>query len=233
MVTGLGTGQALKSLKRALTGALLLWGLSACTLTTPGNGLLSGSDRQEKPKALSEATLGNGDVILRGPDGWCIEPASLQARRGDNFASLAGCHALTQGASGAPVPYGILTVAISAPRLPGDVDVQQALRQAVSDQSLISTRIQDGVALVHLRPNRNASAEDLGDPHWRAVFVQGRRVVMLAAYGPENGAIANDEGGRLLVALARSIRASSPDQTVAKPAQPGIELGSRLKRLFN
>lgn len=233
MVTGLASVQPLTCLKRTVTCALLAWGLSACNLASPGNGLLSGSDRPAKPQALSEATLGNGDVILRGPQGWCIEPASLRARRGDNFASLAGCHALTQGASGAPVPYGILTVAISAPRAPGDVDVQQALRQAVSDQPLISTSIQDGVALVHLTPNRSASAEDLGDPHWRAVFVQGRRVVMLAAYGPANGAIAKDEGGRLLVSLARSIRASSPRQTVTKPAQPGVELGSRLKRLFN
>ncbi|MDA7427799.1 hypothetical protein PGB28_04955 [Primorskyibacter aestuariivivens] len=220
-------------LKRVVTSALLLWTLAACTLTAPGNGFLSGGDRSETPKALTRATLGGGDVILRGPDGWCIEPSSLRSRTSDNFASLAGCHALTQGASGTPVPYGILTVAVSAPRAPGDVDVQQALRQAVSDQPLISTSIEDGVALVHLAPERSATAEGLGDPHWRGVFVQGRRVVMLAAYGPENGAISGKDGGRLLLDLAGSIRASSPDLPEAKPAEPGFELGAGLKRLFN
>lgn len=231
--TGSGAVCPICRMRRLMVAALLLGAGAGCTLSSPENGFLSGLTGAERPAPLTRATLGGGDIILQGPKGWCIEPSSLRARQGDNFASLAGCHALTQGSSGAPVPYGILTVAVSAPRAPGDVDVQQALRQGVSDRSLLSTRIENGVALVHLAPGRSANAEGLGDPHWRAVFVQGRRVVMLAAYGPDKGEISGETGGRLMLALARAIRRSSPDQPGARPAGSENDLGTRLKRLFN
>lgn len=212
--------------------------LTACTLGLPG-----GSEVFDNPtasttpaaKPLSRATLGKGDIVLEGPSGWCIEPSSLKSRRGRNFASLAGCHALTKGRVGQPVPYGILTVAVSAPRPAGTVDASEALANAVTGERVLSSTRVDGVALVHLAPVTATTEAGLGDPQWRGVFVHGRRVVVLAAYGPAGGAISQGDGGRLLVALANRIRELSPN--APKDAQPprkrGLDLGGAIGRLLN
>lgn len=216
--------------------------LSACSMALPGGGEVFDNPSEETPeprKALSRATLGKGDIILEGPRGWCIEPSSLNSRRGSNFASLAGCHALTEGRVGSPVPYGILTVAVSAPRPAGDVDISEALAQAVAGERILSTSRVDGVALVHIAPTRATTETGLGDPQWRGVFVQGRRVVALAAYGPQDGAIAQGEGGTLLIALANRIRelsggATAPVAANAVPGQKtGLDLGGAIGRLLN
>lgn len=226
----------------------ILWvaclAVSACTLNAPDDtGPLFGGGAGSAPreaKALSRATLGDGDIVLEGPKGWCIEPASLKSRRGNNFASLAGCYALTQGRVGAPVPYGILTVAISAPRQPGNIDASRALREAVSDDRVLSSRRADGVALVHLVPETAASEAGIGDPHWRGVFVQGRRVVVLAAYGPKGGAMSQGEGGTLLLALAdrirtlsRVTRTATVQKKTIKKKKTGLDLGGAIGRLLN
>lgn len=191
----------------------------------------------EDAKALSKARLAKGDIVLEGPPGWCIEPRSLKAHRKDNFASLAGCHALTQGRTGTPVMAGIVTVTISARRPAGDVTTSDALAQAVAGEPILAQTEREGVALVHLRPRQAATETGPGEPHWRGVFVHGARIVALAAYGPQDGAVSGAEGGRLLSAIAARIRDLSPDPaaggTPVAARRPATAGGGILGRLLN
>ncbi len=239
----------LHSLQRLRFGVLtggLLAALSACTLTKPEDSSTAQEPRKglfaqrregppEGTKALSQVKLGNGDIVLEGPSGWCIEPTSLVRGRGSNFASLAGCHALTEGRVGRPTPAGILTVTVSARRLGGDIDTSDALADAVRGQKVLSTQRSDGVALVQLQAKTPATADSIGDPQWRGVFVLGNRVVALAAYGPKGGEIAGSTGGKLLAATAQKMKTLSPiaNRGAAMPPAKRLDLGRAIGRLLN
>ncbi|AKO98404.1 hypothetical protein MALG_03260 [Marinovum algicola DG 898] len=201
--------------------ALLLAGLTACGEEVPrlalidrpaGGGFLSALTQPRQPAApQSRAALARGDVQLTAPRGWCIEPESLQARGQQGFALLVGCHALGATETGGAVPSGVLTVAVSARRAPGEADAVEALRQAVESGAVRSEDRVDDVALMRLRPRVSSDPSQLGDPVWRAVFVHEQRAISLAAYGPEGGQIAGGAGAALLLAIAKGIRGNRPE----------------------
>ncbi|WP_323767614.1 hypothetical protein [Marinovum sp.] len=199
--------------------ALLLAALSACGDQGPtlalidrpsGEGFFSGLSKPRAPDApLTEVALGAGAVRLVAPQGWCIEPESLQTGGQQGFALLVGCRALTEGESGDYSPSGVLTVAVSRRRTPGEADAVEALRAAVQQEMVRSEDKVDGVALMRLRPRVTTDPSRLGDPVWRAVFVHQNRAISLAAYGPEGGRIAGTGGASLLLAIAKGIRGNS------------------------
>lgn len=199
--------------------ALMLAGLAACGDQVPtlalidrpsGEGFFSGLTRPRAPDApLTQVALGAGAVRLIAPEGWCIEPESLQDGGQQGFALLVGCRALTAGESGGYAPSGVLTVTVSRRRTPGEADAVEALRAAVTQEMVRSEELNDGVALMHLRPRIATDPTRLGDPVWRAVFVHENRAISLAAYGPEGGRLASRGGARLLLAIIDGIRGNS------------------------
>ncbi|WP_417524565.1 hypothetical protein [Marinovum sp.] len=210
---------------RSATMALAFAGLSACgegvptlaLIDRPGTGGFFSGLTQPRPPILpdpggkprSEVALSRGDVQLKAPRGWCIEPESLQDRGQQGFALLVGCRALNEGAAGVTVPSGVLTVAVSRRRAPGEADAVDALRQAVPKEAVRSEDRVNDVAIMQLRPKVASDATQLGDPVWRAVFVYEQRAISLAAYGPEGGKIAGGEGAALLFAIVDGIRGNS------------------------
>ncbi|MDO6730301.1 hypothetical protein Q4577_09740 [Marinovum sp. 2_MG-2023] len=154
----------------------------------------------------TKVALANGDVIVDAPAGWCIEPKSLKARGRGGFALLAGCRALTEGKSGPFVPPGALSVTVWPRRPAGEVIATDALRAIIPDAVILEQQMHNGVVLMRMQSGQAATETDLGEPHWRAVFVHGGHMVSLAAFGPKNGEIAGRGGSMLLADVAAGIR---------------------------
>ena len=161
--------------------------------------------------ALSSATLGRGDVVLRAQRGYCIDPATLDTGRSSSFAVLASCRILSNGRTGERVPPVLMTVTVG-PRLASPVRPDPAHLAGELGVPLLAGSSNERVSLAHLG-GAGDTAIDNGDArHWRAAVVVNRRIVGLALYAPENSALAGPEGEALITAFATGLLTDSPEQ---------------------
>lgn len=175
-----------------------------------GSGFFSSIRRPIGPVLVNAATA-SGDVVLRGPEDYCIEGRSLKTRARGGFALMARCDILSGGEMGDPVALALLTATVTpyeGSELPG------AARLAADfvDMQVLEALDRDGVRLLHLGQGGNARVPAADPRQWRATFLLNGYAVSLAAYGPKDSAVAGAGGRSLLLAMARAIRAASPDR---------------------
>ncbi|MBR9764230.1 MAG: hypothetical protein GYB53_12065 [Rhodobacteraceae bacterium] len=173
-----------------------------------GLGLFSSLRRPVGPVLVSAPAAG-GDVVIRGPDDYCIEGRSLKTRDDRSFALLARCDILSGGEMGNPVALALLTVTVTpyAGELPG----AEALAADMAEMGVLDSLERDEVRLLHLSSGGNALVGSADSRQWRGVFTLNGQAVTMAAYGPQDSAVAKAGGRPLLLAMARAIRAASPD----------------------
>ena len=220
-----------------LSGALVL--LSGC-LSVPtdvaqpadGQGASSASlqggaaDEQVLAgKPVPEVPLVGGDVILRAPEGYCVDLETVENRRTRAFAMIAGCQILSNGQMGGYVPPVLVTATVGSRNRGASLPTpEQIATSAGSD--LLGGTLRDGVSVAQLAQGGDATL-DGGDPrHWRAVLQVGGRRVGLALYAPEGSAMAASEGGAFLLETARSTLAASADAAQPEQAEPALPLGT-------
>lgn len=168
----------------------------------------------EAPRRVS---FFSSDVVAGGPDGYCVDPASVQKRRDAGFALLASCaHMGRTPAAG--VPPAIVTVSVLA----RDAGVQQptAARLAAPwDNAGVAEQIdRDGIALIRLERGGNTHLPG-GDPrHWRGALVINGHMIGLAAYGEAGSGVGGTLGRDLLIGVATAMREASPRKRPAEPA---------------
>lgn len=226
----LGRPAALLAAPLILGGCLTLAPEDAPEATASGGGGLSAffsSHSRPVGEPLPQAPIGGGDIVVKGPSGYCVDGKTLRNRASGGFALLASCHVMTGGKSGAPMGVSVLTV--SAVDADAEHPVPGAAEFAASfapTRSLWSGE-RGGLALVHLASGGNAMIPEADPRHWRAVFELNGHLVVLAAYGPEDSATASPGGGRILIDLARALRSSSPNlpnrAAQATPAAPATD----------
>lgn len=203
------------SLLRLAVAAFLVGGVSGC-LETGGTGAqpfagLTLGNTQSYKKAIGQARLAGGAVVVPAPKGFCVDPKSMRRSSGNSFALLASCAAL---GAGPDFDASVLTVTVS-PRQPGMASPR--LKHLVSDtrdKSVLAQRERNGIATVQLAKGGNQHIRKADPKHWRAVFVLNQRMVALAAYGEIGSPIALSSGGEILERLSQSIRKASPEASV-------------------
>ena len=203
-----------------------------------GDGQMADSEarRPAKPaKPLARLRVADGDIVIEPPDGYCVDPATAQARGQRGFALVASCRILSGGAVGDPVSPLIATVTVGPRADVQELPSPQALAQA-ADAPLLAG--QDGADLVtaHLGSGGKAGLADGDDRYWRGAFVQAGRLVGLALYAPEGSPLAGPEGAAMLARIKARITARSPggSHAAAPPPQPAPKGGGGLLgRLFN
>lgn len=167
------------------------------------------------PDAVRAVAVQRGDVVITGPRGYCVDPASVRRGQGTGFALLASCESLT-GQAAVRVEPAVMTVSVLAARngqRPPDIP---AMARALAPATLRAAEEHDGLSLVQVMQG----GEDMlpgGDPvHWRGGMMINGNLLALAVYGVEGGGVAGARGRALLLALADTIRAASPAQTVTR-----------------
>ncbi|MGP6087803.1 dihydroxy-acid dehydratase [Antarctobacter jejuensis] len=188
----------------------------------------------ETPKApLKKAGLAGGDVIVAGPDGYCIDPQTKRAGPERGFAVIASCHILNGGKTGAHVSPMLVTVTVGPRGDTGDLPTPQALALA-SEATLLDWNIARDRVSAHLDSGSNVMFEGADTRYWRGAFLQGERLVGLALYAPKGSNLADSGGaemlGRVKDAIARN--SASPQRSASQPRRP-IQTGGFLGRLFN
>lgn len=207
------TSDALLSLRRPWApgvAALCLMVLGGCL--APGDaGARRGfaAPEAEAPAPVRRIAFYDGQVVVDGPAGYCVDTGSVRRRGASRFVLLARCTSLGAEVGEAADP-AVITVSV----LPFDARAEQpvaaALAAAQAPARVLEEIDGDGVALVHLADGGDAVVPG-GDPrHWRAGMVINGHLVGIAAYAEAGGVVAGPAGRGVLVEMAERMRMLSP-----------------------
>ena len=205
--------------------------LAACTVQpdgtlAPAPGFLSpapGSGLPSRAETSAETppprvSIVEGDVVVAGPRGYCVDPATVRSERARGFAMLASCARLSASGTGPSVPPVLATVTVG-PRSRDAVLPEAETLARLADAPLLASRASGDLVLAQLGAGGRTFLEDGDRRYWRGAFVLNGRLVSLALYAPEGSAFAGAQGGPFLQDIARSVRAATPRK--GSPLQAG------------
>lgn len=184
-------------------------GLTGCLadfdLLAAGNG----AKRAVARDVMRTVSLYDGEVVVRGPDGYCIDRKSMRKSKSNGFVLLASCESLS-GVRGHEVEPVIMTLAV----LPGQTSVgtptAAEIARSMTPVPVVKRMDFDDLSLVQFATG-GENALPNGDPrHWRGAMVLNGHLIGLALYARKGSAVAGNDGSEMLVELARKTRASSP-----------------------
>ncbi len=190
-------------------------GLFARLLRAPDTEADTGADgadptSERAPTPLARVDLAGGDIVVAGPEGYCIDPETTQTRRGAGFAVIASCQLISQGRTGPSVPPAVVTVTAGPRGAATDLPSGAVLAEAANAVLLDSTQ-RDGLVTVHLASRGELPLGDGDTRYWRGAFSVNGRLVGLALYVPEGSALSGSRGERMLRQVTEQIRDLSPD----------------------
>lgn len=229
---------------RKLSGAGLAIGLIASSLSGCQSTLSDdnpAADRRASlvpalaaksaPKPLSKVHFAGGDVVVSGPEGYCLDPKTIQNRSERGFALIASCNILSGGRLGPQVPAIMVSVTIG-PRGSSD-DVPRAADIArTTGARLVTEQNRDGLVLAQVEGGGDALADSRDPRQWRGAFALNGRLVGLALYVPRGSSFADAEGAAFLAATKALIVAQSarPNAPLAQNAKSKGLLAGLFKR---
>lgn len=184
------------SFKRCIAITALV-ALAACD----ESGGLSASTKAKAP--LTQALMMRGAVTLVPPQGFCIDPKTLN----QSFALLARCDVMGADTGSAGAPLGVVTISFTRispdTSLPSATDITTAAGLG-APQSL--RRREDQVIF---RTTGTPPSADLDTHHWRAVARVGAFLMGATLFGPEGRRAVSVEGVDVLEDLIRRTKAKT------------------------
>lgn len=201
------------------------------------NSLMLGAQDKSGPGKtklpLARVRLAGGDVVVVGPDGYCLDPVTVENSAARGFALIASCHILSDGKFGASVEPILVTVTVGPKSNVEDIPTPKQLSFA-ANAPLIGGETRDGFVVASLGSGGDAVLDGGDTRYWRGAFLQGDRMVGLALYAPKGSAYAGSQGGGFLRKVHGKIVSQSPGGADPAPKlvkKPGEE--NLLGRLFN
>jgi hypothetical protein len=181
--------------------------------------------------AMTRAQLAGGQIVVSGPQGYCIDASTLRSSPRGGFAAIASCNILSGGTKGPIVEPVLLTVTVSpaSGTPPGLPELATALQTSLLENRELSA------VTAGLMATGGANAFQGSDPrHWRGAFLIGDKLIGLALYAPVGSPQVGMQGAAFLNTVSSRIRASSSTSgPIAQQSQPATDpLASRLGRLF-
>ena len=214
---------------------LIVIGLSACQSTLSDDnpavdrpaGILSALAPKPGTKPLSKVHFAGGDVIVGGPEGYCLDPKTVQNRPERGFALIASCNILSGGQLGPQVPAIMVSVTIGPRGASEDVPSASAIARTTGAR-LLTDQSRDGLVLGQFEGGGDALAHSRDPRQWRGAFVMNGRLVGLALYAPKGSSFAEAQGAAVLTRTRDRIAelsAQTDRQVTQKPKGKGLLAG--------
>lgn len=196
--------------------------LAGCLGGEPGAlGFLASGSEPATRDALRKVSMYEGDVIVRGPAGYCIDRRTLRRGRDGGFVLLASCESLS-GLRGHGVEPLLMTITL-LPDAPGATrPTPSEMAALMAPAEVIAAHETTDVTLVHFASGGDGVLDGGDARHWRGGMLLNGHLIGLALYARKGSPMAGKDGRALLTDLARSIRRASPARPVA-PAATGTE----------
>ena len=180
---------------------------------------------------LTRASLADGDVVVAGPEGYCIDAETRSTGPQRGFAVIASCHILIDGRSGREVPPMLVTVTVGPRGDTTDLPTPEALAKAAGAQ-IIGSETTSGRVAVHLDSGGETMFAGSDPRYWRGAFLQGERLVGLALYAPENSSLAGERGKVMLRRIKDRTASLSPGNGQSEDATGPDSISGLFSRLF-
>lgn len=183
---------------------------------TPGRGTVQGAGDVPRKVALYD-----GEVVLRAPEGYCIDRPSMRQDGRAGFVLVASCETLS-GLRGQAVVEPVLITVSVLPEVPANGRPTPAeMARDLAPAEVLTSLDAGGLTLVRLSAGGDRILPG-GDPrHWRGSMVVNGYLIGLALYAREGSPMAGREGRDLLTGMARRIRRASPDRPAALATRAG------------
>lgn len=196
---------------RHLVGVIAICGLAGCLDTGLVASSGDGTAKPGGPEPLARAELAHGDVVVAGPDGYCVDPVTLSSRSARDFAVIASCNIIAGGQAGMFVEPMMMTVTVGI-RLEQPVLPAPGALAVEAGQGMVAGSTRDGMVSALLAGGGAEVLAD-GDPrYWRGAFVLNGHLIGLALYAPRGSYLAGEDGRAMMQAVRQRIVALSPDQ---------------------
>ncbi|MFY9241219.1 MAG: hypothetical protein WAO78_20550 [Roseovarius sp.] len=181
--------------------------LAGCLGETNGVMSLRPSE-QLTPGGATTVSFFRGEVVVRAPKGYCVDPNSVQRTGSSRFVLLTSCAHLTENAPHL-VPASVVTVSV-LPRVAGVEQLSAREMAAAAGGGVLSAVDGDGIALIHQASGGSSVISGGADAHWRASMVINEHLIGLATYSRPGGVATDAAGREALIDLAEAMREASP-----------------------
>lgn len=180
-------------------------------------GFLASGNEPVTNDALRKVRMYDGDVIVQGPAGYCIDRRTLRRGRDGGFVLLASCESLS-GLRGQEVEPLLMTISVLPDSAGAARPSAAEIAQLMAPAQVIATHETTDVTLVHFASGGTGVLDGGDARHWRGGMMLNGHLIGLALYAREGSPMAGKDGRALLTDLARTIRRASPTRPVAPPA---------------
>ncbi len=172
--------------------------------------LAANAPRPAHSFAVTERELVAGKLVVRGPQGYCLDRRSIRTGASGGFALLASCAALGGEASGLGVEPVLMTVQVQPQLIRRGQASAAGLSEALAGRDPVYEDDGDGMSFVQLARGGDALIPNGEPKHWRAALSVNGQLIGLALYSEKGGAAATRTGKLLLIAFAEAILEASP-----------------------
>ncbi len=177
-----------------------------------------------QPRAV---TISAADVVVTGPEGYCIDKRSLTQHDEGSFVLLAGCESLSRGrrVPGQQEPM-LLTVSVSGtPGVVGDAGLlkdffrSEAGREALSRDGdadtveILEMFSRDKAFILHARDTSSGLGEGLRADYWRAFAEVNDHIVTASAMAFGDTPVSDDAALSTLRQFVSRIREATAART--------------------
>ncbi|SHL37650.1 hypothetical protein SAMN05443432_101296 [Roseovarius litoreus] len=182
-------------------------------------GCVIAPQTRSQSDVLQQVALYDGEVVVSGPPGYCIDGAHIRRGASGAFVPMASCESLT-GTPGVPVQAALMTVSV-LPRTGAPAQRPTAQEIAASMAPIEALDVIDGPDLSMVRfAMGGGQLLPGGDPrYWRGGMVINGHLLGLSVYGPAGSSLAGTDGRRLLSDLAQALQAGSPDLVLVSASE--------------
>lgn len=207
-----------------------------CVVTLAGCGGISiPQTLKPKPDAKTSVTVSSKQVVITGPEGFCVDESSSHIDSEPAFVLMGNCAAISQKSNAKqPAVKALLTASVAdrsneeTPLLTQMDDLDQFFRSeqgrtALSQDAdpskvevLNSFRL-DGTYYIHARDKSEAATPGTSDEFWRAYFDVTDRLVSVSVIGFESQPLKPDESLRTLRSFTNEIKMSNGLEPDAAP----------------
>lgn len=195
--------------------AIAMFGLVGCDEVSNSvtNGLARiGASRDATSQGIRTLSLLGGDVLVRGPEGYCVDQSASNSRNG--FAILAGCALLSENAAVMSNLDGLIIIQIgdeNTASVTGGEDAFATFLKSETGRGVlagdgdlasvatVSTITTETAVLARFEDTSGPTVIGTSGPQWRGFLDVKGRLATVSVLSFDRDALSRSEGERLLV----------------------------------
>ncbi|WP_298259492.1 hypothetical protein [uncultured Litoreibacter sp.] len=230
----------------------LVLSLASLLLAACGETPLAGLGATGPNEPLSEVTVTSDRIVLRGPDGFCIDPQSSDHRPSKAFMVFANCAAI---AGDEELPQPFVSAVVTATVLPAgrkqltiaqspvalaeffNSDAGKAVLSASGDAAkvtILDSYSRNDAFVIHAQDTSTPLVEGTSNTYWRGYYNVKNSIVALTVFSTDASPISSSDGLQTLYDFGAALmkgQAPSAAPPTAKSADDVTNTGL-LRRLF-